>query len=108
MTNPPQPQRPVPSPMHAALSELYASIQRDQPTMGDALKSTCQQMGGASVWTGNAADGWNSQLTGYSGDLTSSVAAAVAEVGSLLASTPATCPPDQAKVESMILSGKIF
>ena len=94
--------------MHQALSELYAGIQKDQPVMGDALKSACQQMGSGGVWAGNAADGWNSQLTGYSSDLASSVAAAVAEVASLLASTPATCTPEQAKIEEMILSGLIF
>ena len=36
--------------MHQALSELLASIQADQSTMANALKSTCQQMGGGSVW----------------------------------------------------------
>ena len=97
----------VPSPMHQALSQLYASIQQDQPAMADALKSTCQQMGSGTVWVGNAADGWNSQLTGYSSDVSSGVGAAVAEVASALAATPATCPPDQAKLEQMILTGRL-
>lgn len=101
----PQPQ--VPSPMHAALAELLSSIQQDQPTMADALKDACQQMGNGDVWVGSAASGWNSQLTGYSGNLSSSISAAVAEVASALASTPATCTPDQARVEELVLSGRI-
>lgn len=97
----------VPSPMHAALSELYASIAKDEPAMGGALKSACQQMGGGAVWFGSAASAWGSQLDGYSGDLAGSIAAAVAEVGSALAATPATCPPAQARAEEMILSGRL-
>ncbi len=97
----------VPSPMHAALSELYTSISKDQPAMADALKSTCQQMGGGAVWFGSAASAWGSQLGGYSGDLSSSIAAAVDEVGSALASTPPTCSPAQARTEEMILSGRL-
>jgi hypothetical protein len=100
-----QPQ--VPSPMHAALSALYASIQKDEPTMAGALKNTCQQMGGTSVWFGSAASSWASQLDGYSGDLTTSVGAAVNEVASALASTPPTCTAAQARIENMFLSGRI-
>jgi hypothetical protein len=100
-----QPQ--VPSPMHAALGELYASISKDRPAMADALKSACQQVGGGAAWSGSAAAAWGSQLDGYSGDLSSSIAAAVAEVGSALASTPATCTEAQARAEEMILSGRL-
>ena len=100
-----QPQ--VPSPMHAALSELYANIQRDEPTMANALKNACQQMGGGYVWYGSAASGWASQLSGYSGNLSSSVSAAVAEVASALAAVPATCSLAQAKTEQLILSGRL-
>lgn len=100
-----QPQ--VPSPMHAALSELYASIQKDEPAMANALKNTCQQMGGTSVWYGSAASSWASQLDGYSGDLGCSVGAAVDAVASALASTPPTCTEAQARIENLILSGRI-
>lgn len=92
--------------MYAALSSLYASIQKDQPTMANALKGSCQQMGGGDLWVGPTADGWDSQLTGHSGDLARNVNAAVAEVASALASTPATCTAAEAKVEDMILSGR--
>ena len=101
----PQPQ--VSSPMHAALSDLYASIQKDEPTMANALKNTCQQMGGGIVWYGSAASGWASQLNGYSGDLSSSISAAVAEVASALSTTASTCTVAQARVEQMILSGRL-
>ena len=100
-----QPQ--VPSPMHAALSELYANIQRDEPTMANALKNACQQMGGGTVWYGSAASGWASQLNGYSGDLSGSIDAAVAEVASALAATPPTCSEAQARTEALILSGRL-
>ena len=96
MTSEPQ----VPNPFHAALSALYASIQRDQ-AMGNALKSTCQQMGGSQAWFGSAADAWSAQLNGYSGDLASGVQAAVDAVGKMLAQTPATCTAGQAKAWSM-------
>jgi hypothetical protein len=100
-----QPQ--VPSPMHAALSELYASIQKDEPTMANALKDACQQMGGGTVWYGSAASSWSSELNGYSGDLSGSISAAVTEVASALAATPSTCPEGQARTEAAILSGRL-
>ena len=100
-----QPQ--VPSPMHAALSELYASIQKDEPAMASALRNACQQMGGGIVWYGSAASSWAGQLNGYSGDLGGSVSAAVAEVASALAATPPTCPAAQARTEELILSGRL-
>jgi hypothetical protein len=101
----PQPQ--VPNPMHAALSDLYANLQKDQSAMADALKDACQQMGGAGVWFGSAASGWASQLTGYSGDLSNSIAAALAEVWSQLSTTPATCTPGEARAYQLFLSGRI-
>jgi hypothetical protein len=100
-----QPQ--VPSPMHAVLSELYASVSKDQPAMAGALKGACQQIGGGAAWSGSAAAAWGSQLDGYSADLASSIAAAVAEVGSALAATPATCSQAQARTKEMILSGRL-
>jgi hypothetical protein len=93
--------------MHQALSELLASIQADQSTMANALKSTCQQMGGGSVWVGSAASGWSSQLTGYSSSLSGSINSAVAEVASALAATSATCTQQEARVEDLILSGRL-
>lgn len=105
MTTSTQTQTPVASPLHAALAQLLANIQGDQPTMANALKGTCQQMGTNTVWFGNTASAWNSQLTGYSGNLSSSIAAAVAAVQAQLAATPATCSPGQAKAENMFLEG---
>lgn len=103
MTTQTQPQ--VASPIHAALTRLLAQIQSDQPTMANALKSTCQQMGGDQVWFGSTADSWSSDLNGYSGNLSSSIAAAVAVVAQALASTPATCTPAEAKMENLFLEG---
>jgi hypothetical protein len=99
-----QPQ--VGSPLHAALARLYAEIQGDQATMANALKSTCQQMGsGDQVWFGSTASAWSSDLNGYAGNLSSSIAAAVAVVAQALASTPATCTPAEAKMENLFLEG---
>jgi len=100
-----QPQ--VASPMHAALSDLYANIQKDEPTMADALKNACQQMGEGIVWYGSAASGWAGQVNGYSGDLSSSVSAAVTEVASALAAIPPTCSIAEARTEQLILSGRL-
>lgn len=97
MTNQPK----VPSPIYAALSQLYANLQRDQPAMANALKSTCQQMDGKSVWFGSAATSWRAQLDGYSSDLASSVNAAIHEVGTVLAKTPETCTMAEAKAWEM-------
>ncbi|HEY1918002.1 MAG TPA: hypothetical protein VGH27_20710 [Streptosporangiaceae bacterium] len=104
MTTTTQPQ--VASPIHAALTRLLAEIEGDQPTMANALKSTCQQMGsGDKVWFGSTADAWASDLNGYSGNLSSSIAAAVAVVAQALAATPATCTPAEAKMENLFLEG---
>lgn len=97
----------VPSPLYQALSELYRRIQQDQATMANALKDTCQRMGAGSTWVGYAADAWNSDLTGHSGDLASSISATVAEVASALASTSPTCSPAQANTERRILAGRL-
>lgn len=105
MSTPTQTQTQVASPLHAALTQLLANIQGDQPTMANALKSSCQQMGTNTVWFGNTASAWNNQLTGYSGNLSSSIAAAITAVAEALARTPATCTPGQAKVENMFLEG---
>jgi hypothetical protein len=93
--------------MHEVLSSLYANLQKDQPAMADALQDACQKMGSGIVWYGSAASGWGSQLTGYSGDLSTSIAAAVAEVAGQLAATPPTCTPGEAKTYQLILSGRI-
>jgi hypothetical protein len=104
-----QTQPQVGSPLHAALARLYAQIQGDQQSMAGALKNACQQMGGGSntngPWFGPTASSWNTDLTGYSSNLNSSIAAAVTAVQQALASTPATCPPGQAKMETMFLEG---
>jgi uncharacterized protein YukE len=97
----------VPSPMHQALSELYSSIQKDQPTMANALKDTCQRMAGGDVWIGYAADSWDSELTGRSADLMSNINATVADIQQQLAATPATCTPEEARFENMIISGRL-
>jgi hypothetical protein len=97
----------VPSPLHAALSELYANIQRDEPTMANALKNACQQMGGGIVWYGSAASGWAGQLNGHSGDLSSSISAAVTEVYSALAAVSPTCSVAEARTQELILSGRL-
>jgi hypothetical protein len=93
--------------MHAALNDLYTGMQKDQSAMGDALQDACQKMGGGIVWFGTVADTWTSQLTGYAGDLKNSIAAAIAEVYSQLSSTPATCTQGEARLNSMILSGRL-
>jgi type IV secretory pathway VirB2 component (pilin) len=98
-----QPQ--VASPIHAALQRLLTQIEGDQPTMANALKSTCQQMGGDQVWFGSTASSWESDLNGCSGKLSGSIAAAVAVVAQALASTPATCTPSEAKMENLFLEG---
>ena len=103
MTTTTQPQ--VASPIHAALSRLLAQIEGDQPTMANALQSTCQQMGGDKVWFGSTASSWEGDLNGYSSNLSSSIAAAVAVVAQALASTPATCTPAEAKMENLFLEG---
>lgn len=97
----------VPSPLHAALSELYNSIQGDQSAMANALKDTCTRMAGSDVWIGYAADAWNSELTGRAKDLSGNINATVAEIGRQLAATPATCTPEEARLENMILSGRL-
>ena len=95
----------VASPLHNALSRLYAEIQGDQPSMAGALRSTCQQIGGHDVWFGSTASSWAGDLNGYSANLNSSIAAAVAVVAQALACTPATCTPAEAKLENIFLEG---
>lgn len=106
MTTPTQTQL-VPSPLHAALAQLYANIQGDQPAMASALKNTCQQMGSDTVWFGPTASVWNNTLTGHSVHLNSCIAAAVTALEEALANTPANCTPQQARMEIMIMDGRL-
>ena len=64
-----------------------------------------RQMGGDKVWFGSTASSWEGDLNGYSSNLSSSIAAAVAVVAQALASTPATCTPAEAKMENLFLEG---
>jgi hypothetical protein len=97
----------VPSPLHQALSALYTSIRKDQAAMASALKDASQRLNAGDAWVGYAADAWNTDLTGRSGDLASNVNATVADVASALAATPATCPPAQADTERRVLAGRL-
>lgn len=97
----------VPSPLHQALSALYASIQKDQAAMAGALKDACGRLSAGTAWTGDAADAWGGDLNGHSGDLARNVSAAVTEVGKALAATPATCTPAQANTENRFLAGRL-
>jgi len=105
VTTPTQTQ--VPSPLHAALAQLYASIQGDQASMANALKNTCQQMGSNLAWFGPTASAWNNDLTGHSAHLSSCIAAAVTVVEEALIRTPATCTTAQARWEIMIMDGRV-
>jgi hypothetical protein len=93
----------VDNPLYTALNELLTSIKSDEPTMSNALKNSCQQMGGGTVWVGSAASGWSSQLTGYASSLSTSIGSAVDVVSSALASTPKTCTPAQAQAYWMMM-----
>jgi hypothetical protein len=106
VTTPTQTQM-VPSPLHAAIAQLYASIQGDQSAMAGALKNTCLQMGDNIAWFGPTASSWNNDLTGHSVHLGSCIAAAVTVLEEALANTPANCTPQQARMEIMIMDGRI-
>lgn len=97
----------VPSPMYQALSALYASIQKDQAAMANALKDACQRMASGDAWVGDVADSWNSDLAGRSNDLIANVNATVADVASTLASCSPTCSPQQANLERRALAGRL-
>lgn len=95
MAPPSTPNPMVPNPMYEELSSLYASLQRDAPTMSDALKPADQQMAAGQTWVGPAAQSWESDLGGRSRDCASQVTAMLATVEQALRSEP---PQVDAKV----------
>jgi hypothetical protein len=78
----------VTNPMYQALSELYSKLEQDAPTMSNALKAADQQMGGNQTWVGPTAQGWGSQLDGYSRDCGSQVNGMLAEVQQQMQAIP--------------------
>lgn len=95
----------VPSPMYAALSQLYANIQRDESSMAQALQDACQRMASRQVWIGPVADSWDAELTSRSADLAKNVRATVEAVHSALAGTPPKCTPGEAQLYGRMLGG---
>lgn len=88
----------VENPLYAQLTSLYADLQRDAPTMSDALKAADQQMAAGQTWVGPAARAWGDQLNGYSQNCASQVNTMLSEVEAAIASTPAKVTPQQAQV----------
>jgi hypothetical protein len=97
----------VPSPMYQALSDLYATVQPDCPTIAGALSKADRQMAGGNgdVWVGPAARQWESILSGHSADLSRQANAFEQEVHSALARQPQQVTPERARMENLILSG---
>lgn len=94
----------VTNPMHAALSQLYSSLQRDAATMSNALKPADQQMTAGNVWVGQAANSWGSQLDGYSRDCAAQVSTMLSDVESALAAEPAQVTPQEAQSKAKLMS----
>jgi hypothetical protein len=78
----------VTNPLYAALSALHSQLERDAPTMSNALKGADQQMLGGGTWVGPAARDWGSQLDGYSRDCASQVNGMLAELEQQMQLTP--------------------
>jgi hypothetical protein len=99
----------VPSPLHRALSELYAVVQNGCGTVANALSSADKQMAGGSsdTWTGPAARQWASELSGHSIDLSKQATEFADYVRSELARQPDQVTPDEARTESRMLTGRI-
>ena len=93
----------VPNPMHEALSALYSQLQKDAPTMSNALKPANQQMAGGGTWVGTAAKAWGSQLDGYSSDCATQVNTMLADVAQALASQPAQVTLSEAEANAKMM-----
>jgi hypothetical protein len=94
----------VPNPMHEALSQLYAQLQKDAPAMSDALKPANRQMAGGGTWVGSAARAWGSQLDGHSGDCATQVNTMLADVAQALAAQPAQVTLAEAEANAKMMS----
>jgi hypothetical protein len=86
----------VTNPLYQALSELYSELEQDAPTMSNALQKADQQMLGDQTWVGPTAQGWGSQLDGYSRDCASQVTGMLAEVEQQMQATPQKVTPQEA------------
>lgn len=78
----------VTNPLYQALSDLHSQLEQDAPTMSNALKNADQQMLGDQTWVGPTAQGWGSQLDGYSRDCASQVNGMLAEVEQQIQAIP--------------------
>ncbi len=80
----------VPNPLYEDLSELYRQLQQDEPAMSTPMKWSVETMAGGSgdCWTGPAAQGWASELSGYSSDCATQVSNMLSEISSMMKSIP--------------------
>src|SRR5689334_14367506 len=78
----------VPNPLYEALNNLYTQLQKDAPTMSDALKPADQQMQAKKTWVGPTGEGWGSQLDGYSRDCATQVSGMLTDVQQEMQATP--------------------
>lgn len=99
----------VSSPMYQALSDLCTAVQKDCPTVANALAGADKQMAGGNgdVWVGPEARQWGSELSSRSTGLARQASGFEAEVRSALAQQPQKVTPEQAHMENLILSGRL-
>jgi hypothetical protein len=88
----------VPHPLHTYLVNLQRSVRAVQQKMSGKLDRPATNFAAGNVWVGPTADSWGTQLNlkhlAYKNDL----ARLDAVVSAKLATTPATCTPDEAQV----------
>ena len=97
----------VPSPMHQALQDLWATVNENLASVADALKDPNQRMQSKTVWVGSTADTWASDLSGHAGGLSGNAHSFLDYVYQQLQATPALVTPQVARMENRMLNGQM-
>jgi hypothetical protein len=88
----------VPHPLHAYLTDLQKTVREVQRKLAGKLDRPGNNFAAGNVWAGPTAEAWGRQLSATRSSYNSELNKLDDEIGAKLATTPATCTPDEAQI----------
>ncbi|GII75517.1 hypothetical protein Sru01_04990 [Sphaerisporangium rufum] len=96
----------VPNPLYTYLTQLRQRVHEVQDKLGKKLDKPTNSMAGKKVWTSPTADAWGGRLSDQRRAYNDALAGLDDELSGMLARTPKTCSPAEAKMLRMDLQGR--
>jgi hypothetical protein len=95
----------VTNPLHTYLTQLQGRVQKVQDELGKKLDNPANNMASGKVWTSAAAKTWGARLGEQHRAYNDALNGLDDELSGMLARTPKTCSPQEAKMLRMDLLG---